>query len=80
MKSKIPCNSGDLAYISLEVCSLFLLGICSIDWTNEKDKKISELEKQAVELKNTWEKIKSNNILDLQIKCREEAKNIPILC
>lgn len=31
---------------------VFLLTSCSIDWNNEKDKKIGELEKQVMELKN----------------------------
>lgn len=50
--------------------SSFLLWICSIDWKDEKDKKIGELERQVQELKN---KDQLTN-LDLQDKCAKKAK------
>lgn len=40
-------------WLPLILVTMILLTSCSIDWNDEKDKKIGELEKQIIELKNT---------------------------
>jgi hypothetical protein len=37
--------------LTLLLIPLILLSSCTIDWNDEKDKKIAELEKQNIELK-----------------------------
>jgi hypothetical protein len=41
--------------LTLLIIPLILLSSCSIDWNDEKDKKIAELEKQVTELKSDKE-------------------------
>jgi hypothetical protein len=43
---------------------LLFLSSCTIDWNDEKDKKITELEKQV-----------TNNNIELQEKCSQQAIN-----
>jgi hypothetical protein len=39
--------------LTLIIIPLILLSSCSIDWDDEKDKEIAELEKQVTELKSS---------------------------
>lgn len=47
-------------FVSLLFISLFLSS-CSIDWNDEKDKKIAELERQVEDLKKDKDSVKDNN-------------------
>lgn len=61
-------------YLALGLLSSILLTSCSVDWNDEKEKRIGELEKQVAEIKNIREKEKAANNLDLQDKCSKESK------
>lgn len=54
--------------------SSFLLGSCSIDWKDEKDKKIDDLEKQVQELKKENE----NDIFKKKQECEKYKDQIEI--
>ena len=48
---------------------LFFMTSCTIDWNDEKDKKIAELEKQLIEQKEEIKKWKEDDLFDKKQKC-----------
>ena len=48
---------------------LFFMTSCTIDWNDEKDKKIAELEKQVMEQKEEIKKWKEDDLFNKKQKC-----------
>jgi hypothetical protein len=54
--------------LTLLLIPLILLSSCTIDWNDEKDKKIAELEKQNTELKTK----NDDGLFKKKVECQEK--------
>lgn len=57
--------------LTLLLIPILLLSSCSIDWNDEKDKKITELEKQVREQKEEIKKVKDDELFKKQQECQK---------